>query len=177
MPGTLVTFGTRHAWNAFRWGLGMPGTFKNFKNRILRTSYILGPIRLDQNIHFLWRIIWANQIGPKVYEVRRIRVLKFSNVPGISSLHYDQCSLHSPPWYSMKWILIQFGRIQTLLRESVKFLTFRKILWSRDSLLKVGPLLKIWAPLAQRTLIYWPKMSANFPEGKVPLENEKLKNG
>ena len=87
MPGTLVTFGTRHAWNAFRWGLGMPGTFKNFKNRILRTSYILGPIRLDQNIHFLWRIIWANQIGPKVYEVRRIRVLKFSNVPGMPSPH------------------------------------------------------------------------------------------
>ena len=87
MPGTLVTLGTRHAWNAFRWGLGMPGTFKNFKNRILRTSYILGPIRLDQNIHFLWRIIWANQIGPKVYEVRRIRVLKFSNVPGMPSPH------------------------------------------------------------------------------------------
>ena len=60
------------------------------------------------------------------------------------------------------------GRIQTLLRESVKFLTFGKILWSRDSPLKVGPLLKIWAPLAQRTLIYWPKCPPTFPEGFVP---------
>ena len=34
---------------------------------------------------------------------------------------------------------VNIGRIQTLLRESVKFLTFGKILWSRDSPLKVGP--------------------------------------
>ena len=35
------------------------------------------------------------------------------------------------------------GRIQTLLRESVKFLNFRKLLWSSDSPNKVGPMLKI----------------------------------
>ena len=52
MPGTLVTLGTRHAWNAFRWGLDMPGTFENFKTRILRTTYTLGPIWFDQNIPF-----------------------------------------------------------------------------------------------------------------------------
>ena len=33
---------------------------------------------------------------------------------------------------------VEYGRIQTLLRESVKFLTFGKILWSCDSPLKVG---------------------------------------
>jgi len=36
-----------------------------------------------------------------------------------------------------------YGRIQTLLRESVKFLNFRKLLWSCDSSFKVGPMLKI----------------------------------
>jgi len=51
MPGTLVTLGTKHAWNTFRWGLDMPGTFENFKTRILQTSYTLGRIWFDQNIH------------------------------------------------------------------------------------------------------------------------------
>jgi len=32
MPGTLVTLGTEHAWNAFRWGLDMPGTIENFNS-------------------------------------------------------------------------------------------------------------------------------------------------
>ena len=44
MPGTLVTLGTRHAWNAFRWGLDMPGTFENFEIRIIKTSFTFGPI-------------------------------------------------------------------------------------------------------------------------------------
>jgi len=39
MPGTLVTLGTRHAWNAFRLGLDMPGTFENFEMRIIKTSF------------------------------------------------------------------------------------------------------------------------------------------
>ena len=87
MPGTLVTFGTRHAWNAFRWGLGMPGTFENFKTRILRTSYTLGPIWLAQIMRHKKWIFWSNRIGPKMYEVRRIRFLKFLNVPGMPSPH------------------------------------------------------------------------------------------
>ena len=44
MPGTLVTLGTRHAWNAFGWGLDMPGTFENFQIRFLQTSFTFGPI-------------------------------------------------------------------------------------------------------------------------------------
>ena len=40
-------------------------------------------------------------------------------------------------------ILISYGRIQTLLLESVKFLNFGKLLWSCDSPFKVGPMLKI----------------------------------
>ena len=45
-------------------------------------------------------------------------------------------------------------RIQTLLRESVEFLNFGKLLWSCDSPFKVDPLLKIRAPLPQRGMIY-----------------------
>ena len=48
MPGTLVTWVTKHAWNAFRWRLDMPGTFENFEIRFPRTSYTLGPIGLAQ---------------------------------------------------------------------------------------------------------------------------------
>ena len=87
MPGTLVTFGTRHAWNAFRWGLDMPGTFENVQIRFLRTSYTLGPIWLAQIMRHKKWIFWSNRIGPKMYEVRRIRFLKFLNVPGMPSPH------------------------------------------------------------------------------------------
>ena len=52
MPGTLVTLGTRHTWNGFRWGLDMSGTFENFKTRILQTPYTLGRIWFYQNVHF-----------------------------------------------------------------------------------------------------------------------------
>ena len=52
MPGTLVILGTSHAWNGSRWGLDMPGTFENFRTRILRTPYTWGRIWFDQNSHF-----------------------------------------------------------------------------------------------------------------------------
>ena len=53
MPGTMVTFGTKYVWNFGKnrdlvclehqsnRGLDMPGTFENFKTRIVRTSYTL----------------------------------------------------------------------------------------------------------------------------------------
>ena len=44
MPGTLVTLGTKYAWNAYKWGPDMPGTFENFKMRIPETPFILAPI-------------------------------------------------------------------------------------------------------------------------------------
>ena len=44
MQGTSVIIGTRYAWNAFRLGLDMPGTFQNFEISIIQTSYTLGPI-------------------------------------------------------------------------------------------------------------------------------------
>ena len=44
MRGTLVTLGTKYAWNAFQWGPDMPGTFENFKMRIPETPFILCPI-------------------------------------------------------------------------------------------------------------------------------------
>ena len=44
MPGTLVSLGTKHAWNAFRSGLDMPGTFEKIQIRIIQTSYTLGQI-------------------------------------------------------------------------------------------------------------------------------------
>ena len=56
--------------------------------------------------------------------------------------------------------LVYTGRIQSLLRESVKFFNFGKLLWSCDSPFKVSPMLKIWALLAQRAMIYWSKCSS-----------------
>ena len=50
MCGTLIKIGTRYAWNAFRSGLDMPGTFENFQIRFIRTSYTLDPIRLAKNM-------------------------------------------------------------------------------------------------------------------------------
>ena len=44
MPGTLVTFGTKYAWNAFQWGSDMPGTAENLKMRIPEIPFTLGPI-------------------------------------------------------------------------------------------------------------------------------------
>ena len=71
--------------------------------------------------------------------------------------------------------MIGTGRIQILLRESVKFLNFWKLFWSCDSPLKVGPMLKIWAPLAQRTLIFWPKCPSTSLREKYPKKIKNLK--
>ena len=87
MPGTLVSLGTRHAWNAFRWGLDMPGTLENFEIRFIQTSFTLGPIWLAKIMRHKKWIYWSNQIGPKVNEVCIKRISKFSNVPGMSSPH------------------------------------------------------------------------------------------
>ena len=83
-----------------------------------------------------------------------------------------------------RWIYISFlvcrkckerrnGRFQTLLRESVKFLDFGKRLWSCDSPFKVSPMLKIWALLAQRAMIYWSKCSSTSLREKYL---KKIKN-
>ena len=84
MQGTLVIRGTRYAWNIenkgdqaclerwSHWGPGMCGTLVTDWLKLCAMKK--------------W-IFWSNQIGPKVYGVRRIRVLKFSNVPGMSSPH------------------------------------------------------------------------------------------
>ena len=42
MHGTLVTLGTEHAWNVFRWVLDMPWMFGNFEIRIPGTSFTFG---------------------------------------------------------------------------------------------------------------------------------------
>ena len=54
-----------------------------------------------------------------------------------------------------------------------RFLDFEQLFWSCDSPLKVGPLLKIWTHLAQRTLIYWPKCPSTSLREKF---SKKLKN-
>ena len=54
-----------------------------------------------------------------------------------------------------------------------RFLDFEQLFWSCDSPLKVGPLLKIWTHLAQRTLIYWPKCPSTSLREKYPT---KMKN-
>ena len=71
------SMGTRHAWNVWK--------FLNafYTNLVHFSSNLIGPI----NSFFLWRIILANQIGPKVYEVHRKRIWKFPSVPGMSSPH------------------------------------------------------------------------------------------
>ena len=42
MHGTLVTLGTEHAWNVFRWVLDMTWTFGNFEMCIPGTSFTYG---------------------------------------------------------------------------------------------------------------------------------------
>jgi len=61
--------------------LNMPGTFENFKIRFLRTSYTLGPIRLDQK--------WTRF----VYYV--FKNFQRKSVPGMSGPKCDQRSRHT----------------------------------------------------------------------------------
>ena len=68
------SMGTRHAWNVWKFVLYEP------RSLLVQTDW-------TNKFTFSLRIFWANQIGPKVYEVRRKRILKFWNVPGMSSPH------------------------------------------------------------------------------------------
>ena len=74
----------------------------------------------------------------------------------INNFRKKKCDLESN-FFSRFNLNTDIGRIQTLLRESVKYLNSGKLLWSGDSPSKVSPLLKIWVPLAQRAMINWPK--------------------
>ena len=72
--------------NCWGWGL-YPNIMKIFKFVLYEPRSLLVQSDWTNKFTFSLRIIWANQIGPKVYEVRRKRILKFWNVPGMSSPH------------------------------------------------------------------------------------------
>ena len=70
------------------------------------------------------------------------------------------------------------GRIQTFLLKSVKFFNLEKFSWSCDSSCEVSSILKIWAPLALTSMIYWPKCPStsfweNYPKKKINSKTDK----
>ena len=52
---------------------------------------------------------------------------------------------------------------------------FGKFPWSCDSWLKVSPMLKIWALMAHRVMIYWPKCPPNTRREKYPKKRKNWK--
>ena len=78
--------------------------------------------------------------------------------------------------FSQGWTNMNtYCRIQTLLRENVKFLNFEKLLRSCYEPLKESPMVKIWAPLAQRTIKNSPKYTSFSVREKYPKKIKNLK--
>ena len=94
MCGTLVKLGTTYAWNLSQIGdqtLWSRHPWNIWKFKIV--FYEPRTLQVRSDWLKLWTIknwiFWLNQIRPNVYEVRRIWVLEFSNVPGMSGPQSD----------------------------------------------------------------------------------------
>ena len=124
MQGTFVIMETRYAWGLAcleRWSHRGPGMWGKIGDqtylehlKILKLVFYEPrtlKVQSDWLKLYAWKwIFWANQIWPKVDEVRRIRVLKFSNVPGMSGPQFYQSSTHtwSPMWSTFQACLAPF---------------------------------------------------------------------